>query len=53
MSPFPIKRSAPPESKMVRESIFEDTLKAIRAGKLAFIIPVIILTDGRCVAIIK
>ena len=36
--------------KIVLESTIADTLKAIRAGKLALITPVIILTDGRCVA---
>ena len=38
---------------MVLESIFEVTLNAILAGKLAFIKPVITFTDGLCVAIIK
>ena len=38
---------------MVRESILEVTLKAILAGKLALITPVITLTDGLWVAIIK
>ena len=53
MSPRPISWSAPEPSKIVLESILEVTLKAIRAGKLALIKPVITLTDGLCVAIIK
>jgi GTP-binding protein Era len=39
--------------ELIRESIFEVTRKATRAGKLAFITPVMIFTDGRCVAIIR
>jgi hypothetical protein len=38
---------------MVRESILLVTLKAILAGKFAFISPVITFTEGRCVAITK
>ena len=38
---------------MVRESILEVTRKAIRAGKFALIVPVMILTEGRWVAMIK
>jgi hypothetical protein len=40
-------------SKIVLESIFEVTLKAILAGKLALIKPVMTFTDGLWVAIIK
>ena len=38
---------------MVRESIFDVTLNATRAGKLALIVPVMMLTDGRWVAMIR
>jgi hypothetical protein len=38
---------------MVRESILDDTWKAIRVGMLALIRPVITSTDGRCVARIR
>ena len=47
ISPRPINCSAPPVSRIVRESILEETLNAIRAGKLALIVPVIIFTEGR------
>ena len=53
MSPRPMSWSAPEASKMVRESIFDNTLKAIRAGKFALIIPVMTFTDGRCVATMR
>ncbi len=53
MSPLPRSASAPFWSRMVRESIFDDTRKAIRLGKLALIRPVITLTDGRWVARIR
>ena len=45
--------SAPGPSRMVRESIPEVTRKAIRAGKLALMTPVIILVVGRWVAMIR
>ena len=38
---------------MVLLSILEDTLNATLAGKFALMVPVIIFTEGRCVAIIK
>ena len=38
---------------IVRESIICITRKAIRAGKLALIPPVMTFTSGRCVAIIR
>ena len=53
ISPLPIKASAPLPSKIVRLSIFDATLKAIRLGKFALITPVITFTDGLCVANIK
>ena len=53
MSPRPINWSAPELSNIVLESILLVTLKAIRAGKLALIIPVITFTEGLCVATIK
>ena len=53
ISPRPISRSAPGVSSMVFESTIAVTLNAILAGKLALITPVIILTDGLCVAMIK
>ena len=53
ISPRPISWFAPAESNMVLESITEVTLNAILAGKLAFIVPVIIFVVGLCVAIIK
>ena len=42
---------APVRSRMVFESIPALTLKAIRAGKLALILPVMIVVVGRWVAI--
>ena len=50
MSPRPSSTSAPLRSRMVRESTFEATWKATRAGMFALIRPVITSTDGRCVA---
>ena len=47
ISPLPINWSAPDASRIVLESILDNTLNAILAGKLAFIIPVITLTEGR------
>ena len=53
ISPFPSNFSAPDVSKIVRESILEETAKAIREGILALITPVMISVDGLCVATIK
>ena len=53
MSPIPSSDSAPIWSRIVRESIFDDTWNAIRVGTLALIRPVITSTDGRCVARIR
>ena len=51
MSPRPISWFAPGRSRIVLESIIELTLNAIRPGKLAFMLPVIIVVVGLCVAI--
>ena len=53
MSPLPSRCSAPMASRMVRESILDETRKEIRAGKFALIRPVITSTDGRWVARIR
>ena len=53
MSPRPMSWSAPPASRMVRESILDVTRKAMRAGKFALMVPVMMLTDGRWVAIMR
>ncbi len=53
MSPWPSSDSAPIWSRIVRESIFDDTWKATRVGMLALMRPVITSTDGRCVARIR
>ncbi len=50
MSPRPMSCCAPVASSTVLESMPDATLKAIRAGKFAFITPVITLALGRCVA---
>ena len=50
MSPWPSSDSAPFWSRMTRESVWEDTLNAIRDGTLALIIPVMTSTRGLCVA---
>ncbi len=50
MSPRPMERPAPLVSMMVRESICEATWKAMREGRLALMMPVTTLTDGRWVA---
>ena len=52
MSPRPISWLAPGRSRMVRESTIADTRKAIRAGKLALMVPVMMFVVGRCVAMI-
>ena len=46
ISPRPSNFSAPPISRMVRESVAEETLKAMRDGIFALITPVITSTDG-------
>ena len=53
MSPRPSSRSAPGWSRITRLSTDEATAKAMRAGKLALIRPVMTSTDGRCVAITR
>ena len=53
MSPLPISWLAPTVSKIVLLSMPCITLNAILVGKLALIVPVIILVVGLCVAIIK
>ena len=50
MSPWPSRLSAPFWSRITRESVCEETAKAIRDGTFALIMPVITSTDGRCVA---
>ena len=51
MSPRPMRWFAPGRSRIVRESIIELTLKAMRAGKFALMVPVMMFVVGRCVAI--
>ena len=53
MSPIPISFSAPTESMITRESVWEATANASRLGMLALITPVITLTEGRWVAITR
>ena len=53
MSPLPSSCSAPLPSRIVRESIFDDTRNEMRAGRFALIRPVMTSTDGRCVARIR
>lgn len=53
ISPLPRSFSAPPRSRIVRESVCEDTAKAMREGMFALITPVITSTEGRCVAITR
>ncbi len=53
ISPRPSSFSAPPMSRMVRESAMDETPNAIRDGIFALITPVMTSTDGRCVAMIK
>ena len=50
MSPWPSSVSAPPWSRITRESICEETAKAIRAGMLTLIVPVMMSVEGRWVA---
>ena len=47
ISPRPMSWLAPLMSRMVRESICDVTRNAIRAGKLALMVPVIMLVVGR------
>ena len=53
MSPLPSSCSAPLPSRIVRESIFDDTRNEMRAGRFALMSPVMTSTDGRCVARIR
>ena len=53
MSPRPSSCSAPLPSRIVRESIFDDTRNEMRDGRFALIRPVMTSTDGRCVARIR
>ena len=53
MSPLPSSCSAPLPSRIVRESIFDETRNEMRAGRLALMSPVMTSTDGRCVARIR
>ena len=50
MSPWPSSDSAPFWSRITRESVCEETAKAIREGTFALIIPVMTSTRGLCVA---
>ena len=50
MSPWPSSDSAPPWSRITRESTWEATAKPIRAGMLTLIVPVITSVEGRWVA---
>ena len=47
MSPWPSSDSAPFWSRITRESVCEETAKAIRDGTLALIMPVMTSTRGR------
>ena len=53
MSPMPRRFSAPFASRIVRESVLEDTWKDMREGRFALIRPVITSTLGRWVATIR
>ena len=50
MSPWPRSASAPFWSRITRESVWEDTAKAMRDGTLALIMPVMTSTRGLWVA---
>ena len=50
MSPWPSRLSAPPWSRITRESTCEATANAIRDGMLTLIVPVMTSVDGRWVA---
>src|SRR5665647_3280033 len=47
ISPIPRRLSAPPWSRMMRESVCELTAKAIRDGIFVLIMPVTTSTEGR------
>src|SRR5713226_8131655 len=49
MSPRPSSCSAPLLSRIVRESVFDETRNEMREGRLALMSPVITSTDGRWV----
>ena len=53
MSPRPSSRSAPGWSRITRLSVTLDTANARRAGTFALMRPVMMFTDGRCVAITR
>ena len=53
MSPCPSSFSAPPVSRMVRESTCERTERAIRLGMFALIRPVMMSVVGRWVAMMR
>ena len=50
MSPDPSRCSAPFWSRIVRESVRDETWNEMRAGKFALMTPVSTSTLGRCVA---
>ena len=50
MSPSPSRASAPFMSRITRESVWDETAKAIRDGTFALIMPVMTSTRGLCVA---
>ena len=50
MSPCPSSDSAPPWSRITRESVCDETAKAIREGMFTLIVPVMMSVDGRWVA---
>ena len=53
ISPFPIRFSAPPLSRITLESVLFDTVNAILDGMFALIRPVITFVEGRCVPRIR
>ena len=53
MSPLPRSSSAPDESKIILESVFDDTAKDILAGKFALINPATTSADGLWLATTK
>ena len=46
MSPLPRSLSAPTWSRIVRESTFDETDRAIRDGRFALMIPVVVCTNN-------
>jgi len=50
MSPWPRRVSAPPWSRITRESTCEETANAIRDGMFTLIVPVMMSVEGRWVA---